>query len=68
MDSKEEVTWEIILNAHWKAFTDYLWMAFNKYVAEMDDSDGKVPFEKWREYILYDMQRRHDEEKQKRNN
>lgn len=39
------------------------WLAFNVVVREMDDSDGKLPHEKWREYILYDMQRRHDEEK-----
>jgi hypothetical protein len=52
----EEVpgTWAHALKANW--------LAFNEVVRKMDDSNGKVPHERWREYILWDMQRRHDEE------
>jgi hypothetical protein len=49
-----EGTWAKVLKNNW--------LAFNDVVRSMDDSNGKVPHKAWREYILWDMQRRHDEE------
>ena len=56
MSGFEEIpgTWAHILDQHW--------IHFNEWVRILDDSNGKVPHEKWREYILWDMQRKHDEE------
>jgi len=49
-----EGTWAHLLRANW--------LAFNEVVKDMNDSKGKLPHYKMRAYVLYDMQRRHDEE------
>ena len=49
-------TWAKVLKDNWDAFNDVVRM--------MDDSNGKVSHKKWREYILWDMQKRHDEDKE----
>ncbi len=47
-------TWAHLLECHWQEFNDV--------IRRMDDSNGLVPHEKLRAYVLWDMQRRHDEE------
>ena len=56
MNDSENIpgTWAYELKRHW--------YAFNECVRCMDDSKGKVAHIKWREDILYDMLRRHNEE------
>lgn len=61
-----DVNYEEVPGTWAKALKDN-WLAFNEVVRLMDDSNGKVPHKKWRAYILYDMQRRHDEEKERTN-
>lgn len=63
--NKEEINYENVPGTWAKVLYDN-WLAFNDVVRGMDDSGGKVPHEKWREYILWDMQRRHEEEKKKK--
>lgn len=58
-------TWDYELQEHFKAFTAFCWEGLNASCNEMveEGHEGKVPFYKWREYVIYDMQRRHDKEK-----
>lgn len=58
---EEAINYEEVPGTWAKVLKDN-WLAFNQVVRQMDDSNGKVPHEKWREYILWDMRRRHDEE------
>lgn len=57
-------TWAIELKNHWDHFTDYTWVGFEMFV---DDSlkrghQNKIDKMKWREYLIWDLQRRHQEE------
>jgi hypothetical protein len=53
-------TWAFELKNHWDAFSDLAWRAFDKYV---DSTRGlSLDKMKWREYLLWDMCRRHKEE------
>ena len=61
----EEIDYEKVPGTWAKVLKDN-WLAFNDVVRMMDDSNGKVPHEKWRDYILWDMRRRHEEEERLR--
>lgn len=58
-------TWEHTLKTHWDIFTEYTWKAFSVFEEETRKigHENKVDKLKWREYLLWDMQRRHEEEK-----
>jgi hypothetical protein len=49
----------------WAYELEQPWKAFNACVYEMWEygHDKKVPYLNWREYVLWDMQRKHNEEK-----
>jgi hypothetical protein len=51
-------TWAYELKKHWDAFN-----AACEYMRGRGH-ENKISAYKWREYVLWDMQRRHDEEKQ----
>lgn len=57
-------TWANELKNHWEAFSSVCWIAFNAACDEMCEKghENKISKYKWREYVLSDMQRRHDEE------
>ena len=57
-------TWSYILKNHFDAFTQGCWKAFNTACEDMREKghENKVPKMKWREYVLWDMQKKHDEE------
>lgn len=57
----DKINYETVSGTWAKALYDN-WLAFNDVVRMMDDSNGKVPHENLRDYILYDMRRRHEEE------
>lgn len=58
-------TWAHTLKEHWKIFTDHTWHAFSVFEEETRKigHENKVDKMKWREYLIWDMQRRHEEEK-----
>ena len=58
-------TWEHTLKAHWNTFTEFAWRGFSVFEEETRKigHENKVDKLKWREYLLWDMQRRHEEEK-----
>lgn len=57
-------TWAHTLKEHWDIFTNHTWYAFSKFEEETRKigHENNVNKFKWREYLLWDMQRRHDEE------
>lgn len=69
MNDFEDVpgTWSNELRKHFDAFTKYCWLGFNKACEEMREKghENKVPKMEWREYVLWDMQKKHEEEKNK---
>ena len=58
-------TWAYALKNHWDVFTKHTWEAFSHFEEETRKigHENKVDKMKWREYLLWDMQKRHDEEK-----
>lgn len=50
---QEEITWEHILTEHWRQF---------KLACQSMNREDKMPELNWREYVLYDLCRRHNEE------
>lgn len=57
-------TWANILKIHYEGFNDFLWKAFNNCVDKMNDfpkdhPDSEAYFYKFREYVLWDMQKKH---------
>lgn len=54
-------TWSYELNEHFKGFSQYCWDGFDKCSESMREEG--VDKMNWREYLLHDMQRRHDFEK-----
>jgi hypothetical protein len=48
-------TWSHLLKANW--------LAFNEVIKDMNDSPEKLSHIKLRAYVLYDMQKRHNNEK-----
>lgn len=60
----EPGTWAYELKEHWDLFTDSVWRAFSAFEEETRKigHENKVDKFKWREYLLWDMQRRHEEE------
>jgi len=57
-------TWEYNLNEHWIAFSALAWKGFSIFEEETRKigHENKVDKFKWREYLIWDMQRRNDEE------
>lgn len=57
-------TWAHELRKHFDAFSDGCWRAFNHACGAMKDKGGMLTTDKykWREYVLWDMQKKHDEE------
>ena len=55
-------TQQEILDKHFKSLTDFTWKAFDDYVTEMMKKNYGMDRMKFREYVLWDMKRRHDEE------
>ncbi|MBS3903764.1 MAG: hypothetical protein KGZ39_00375 [Simkania sp.] len=55
-------TWAYELKNHWEVFSAYCWKTFNK--CSEHTVEENVDFLKWREYMLWDMCRRHKEELQ----
>lgn len=57
-------TWDYELRKHFEYFTAACWRCFNAAVEEMREKghQNKVTKEAWRDFVIYDMQRRHDEE------
>ena len=57
-------TWDHELRKHFDCFSEACWRVFNQATEEMREigHQNKVTKEAWREYVIYDMQRRHDEE------
>lgn len=66
MDEFENVpgTWSYELKKHWDAFSENCWKGFNSCCEEMRKTghENKISKESWRQYLIWDMQRRHDEE------
>ncbi len=62
MDEKDGVTWEQILDRHFKGFTDGVWNVFNAYMTEILEKEYGMDKMKFRDYVIWDMKRRHDEE------
>lgn len=65
--SKEDLgpgTWDYELRKHFEAFTKVAWVAFNNASERMrkEGHENKVSKIKWREYVIWDMQRRHEKE------
>jgi hypothetical protein len=69
-------TWAFELKKHFQAFTDSLWITFNKIIEKMNENElptltpeerEKFIFQNFRSYILYDMQKRHDADEADRN-
>lgn len=60
-------TWAYILKKHWDDFSESCWSAFNKFCEDTcrEGHDNKISVLKWREYVLWDMKRRHHKEKNK---
>lgn len=58
-------TWAYTLKEHWDDFTNHSWQAFSVFEEETRKlgHENKIDKFKWREYLLWDMQRRHEEEK-----
>lgn len=61
----DPTTWAYELKQHWDSFSDGCWISFNKICEVMRENghENKIDRIKWREYVLWDMQRRHDKEK-----
>ena len=57
-------TWAFELKQHYDKFNEFLWKEFNKYchISNEKGHNNVVEYNKWREYILWDMQRRHTQE------
>lgn len=55
-------TWSHELKNHFKAFLNLCWEGLNRSSDLMlkEGHDNKIDRLKWREYVLYDMQKRHD--------
>jgi len=49
----EEITWQKLLDEHWRQF---------KLACQSLNYEDKMPTLSWREYILYDICKRHNEE------
>ena len=58
-------TWAYELKQHYDAFCGACWKGFNAACEDMraKGHENKVGRMEWREYVLWDMQRRHNEEK-----
>ena len=54
-------TWAYELREHFEAFTKYCWDGFNRCCEEMREKghENNVDRLKWREYVLWDMQKKH---------
>ena len=62
---QEEIrTWEDELKKHWDIFTEFAWIGFSAFEEETRKigHESKVTKMKWREYLIHDLQRRHNEE------
>lgn len=57
-------TWAYELRQHFNAFSEYCWKGFNSACEEMRKigHENKVDRLKWREYVLWDMQKKHKKE------
>ena len=53
-------TWAYELKNHWDKFSQGCWRSFN--ICSQELLEENVDFMKWREYMLWDMCRRHKEE------
>lgn len=55
-------TWAYELREHFKAFSDACWVSFNNACEDMrkHGHENKVDALKWREYVLWDMQKKHE--------
>ncbi len=60
-----EGTWSSELKKHFDAFSNACWISFNAACEDMrlHGHENKVDKFKWREYVLWDMQQKHDREK-----
>ena len=58
-------TWAHTLKEHWDIFTEHTWRAFSVFEEETRKiaHENKIDKFKWREYLLWDMRKRHEEEK-----
>lgn len=61
---KDPTTWAYGLRAHFNAFSEGCWRSFNLVCDEMNrlGHENKLNKFKWREYVLWDMQQKHEEE------
>lgn len=61
----EPQTWEEVLREHWEIFCKHTWYGFSVFEEETRriGHENKVTKMQWREYLIWDMQRRHEEEK-----
>ena len=57
-------TWAHELREHFEAFSQHAWDGFNRCCEEMrkNGHENKIDRFKWRAYVLWDMQKKHDEE------
>jgi hypothetical protein len=61
-------TWAHALREHFNAFTLHCWRGFDASCELMREigHENKIDRYKWRDYVLWDMKRMHDEEVKKR--
>lgn len=59
-------TWAFELKKHWDIFTEHTWKVFLAFEEETRKIGHELKIDKfkWREYLLWDMLRRHEEEKE----
>jgi len=64
MEENDPLTWEFSLKEHWNIFTEFAWKGFYAFEEETRKigHENKIDKFKWREYLIWDLQRRHNEE------
>jgi len=61
---KVKGTWAHELREHFNGFSQFVWDGFDRAIELMRDKGGMKAVDKfaWREYVLWDMQNKHDKE------